>query len=119
MPSLVEPDPSWHIAFLSALDDFAAVGDYPHGSGITPDELADDQVRGEPWRLSALADPDRFAAFAEAMRQLADGDVARGFAMVPDTKRWIVEGDTFLGFLSVRHELNDFLLEEGGHIGYS
>ena len=24
-----------------------------------------------------------------------------------------------LGFLSVRHELNEFLLEEGGHVGYS
>jgi predicted acetyltransferase len=76
-------------------------------------------VRGEPWFGSDLADPERFAAFAEAMTQLADGDVARGIALVPDTKRWIADGGRLLGFLSVRHELNDFLLEEGGHIGYS
>jgi predicted acetyltransferase len=119
MSELVAPDPSLHAAFLDALRDFAAAGDYPHGSGITPDELPDDQVLGEPWRMSSLDDPKHFAEYAEAMDQLADGDVARGFAMVPDTKRWIVEGDRLIGFLSVRHELNDFLLEQGGHIGYS
>jgi predicted acetyltransferase len=32
---------------------------------------------------------------------------------------WIVDGDVFLGSLAIRHELNDFLLNEGGHIGYS
>jgi predicted acetyltransferase len=119
MPELAVPDPSFHRSFLEALEEYAAAGDYPHGSGITPDELPDDEVRGEPWRASALGDPDRFAAFARAMRELADGDVARGFALVPDTKRWIADGGRLLGFLSVRHELNDFLLEEGGHIGYS
>lgn len=30
-----------------------------------------------------------------------------------------MDGDTFLGSLAIRHELNDFLLNEGGHIGYS
>ena len=119
MPSLVAPDPSWHRSFLEALEEYVAAGDYPHGSGITPDDLPADEVLGEPWRLSSLADPARFAAFAAAMDGLADGDVARGLGMVPDTKRWLVEGDTLLGFLSVRHELNDFLLEQGGHIGYS
>ena len=38
---------------------------------------------------------------------------------VPCTYLWIVEGDTFLGSLAIRHELNEFLLNEGGHIGYS
>lgn len=119
MPDLVVPDPSWHAAFTTAVEEYVVAGDYPHGSGIVPDDLPDDQVHGEPWRLSELADPVRFAEFAVAMARLADGDVARGFGMVPDTKRWIVEGEDLLGFLSVRHELNDFLLEEGGHIGYS
>ena len=74
---------------------------------------------GQPWRPSSLRAPERLAAFAEAMDRLADGEVARGLGMVPDTKRWIVEGDRLLGFLSVRHELNAWLLEQGGHIGYS
>lgn len=38
---------------------------------------------------------------------------------MPCTYLWIVEGDTFLGSLAIRHELNDYLLNEGGHIGYS
>jgi len=119
MADLVVPDPALHASFLDVLAEFAAAGEYPHGSGVTPDDLPDDQVHGEPWRMASLSDPERFTAFAHAMVRLADGDVARGFAMVPDTKRWIVEGDTLLGFLSVRHELNEFLLELGGHIGYS
>ncbi|WP_235737648.1 GNAT family N-acetyltransferase [Nocardioides alcanivorans] len=33
---------------------------------------------------------------------------------------WITDDDgTWVGFLALRRTLNDFLLEEGGHIGYS
>jgi predicted acetyltransferase len=32
--------------------------------------------------------------------------------------RWVVEGDRMLGAIALRHELNDFLLTIGGHIGY-
>jgi len=32
---------------------------------------------------------------------------------------WIVDGDTYLGAIDLRHYLNAFLLEGGGHIGYS
>ncbi len=31
---------------------------------------------------------------------------------------WIVEDDEYLGAISLRHTLNDFLLRAGGHIGY-
>ncbi|HWJ09828.1 MAG TPA: GNAT family N-acetyltransferase, partial [Nocardioides sp.] len=34
------------------------------------------------------------------------------------TYRWIVEGDRVLGGIALRHELDDFLLRVGGHIGY-
>jgi predicted acetyltransferase len=34
------------------------------------------------------------------------------------TTRWIVEDGRVLGALSLRHELNDFLLRAGGHLGY-
>ncbi len=119
MTTFAVPDPLLHKAFLDAVAEFGAAGEYPHGSGITPEDMPDEKVLGEPWRVSQLGSAERFAAYAEAMAQLADGDVARGFAMVPDTKRWLVEDGTVVGFLSVRHELNDFLLEEGGHIGYS
>ena len=43
---------------------------------------------------------------------------------VPCTFFWLLDedrgaGDEVVGFLAVRHALNDFLLEQGGHVGYS
>ena len=37
---------------------------------------------------------------------------------VAQTTYWLVDGDKFIGEISIRHELNDFLLQYGGHIGY-
>ena len=37
---------------------------------------------------------------------------------VPFTLLWLVEGDEFIGEVSIRHRLNAWLLQEGGHIGY-
>ncbi len=37
---------------------------------------------------------------------------------VPYDIFWLVDGDTFLGEASIRYELNDWLIEAGGHIGY-
>lgn len=38
---------------------------------------------------------------------------------VASTDYWLVEGDRFLGHVSVRHELPEHLLRFGGHIGYA
>ena len=37
---------------------------------------------------------------------------------VPFSLRWLVLGDEFIGEVSIRHRLNAWLLQEGGHIGY-
>lgn len=37
---------------------------------------------------------------------------------VPETILWGVEGDVFIGRISIRHRLTDSLREFGGHIGY-
>lgn len=37
---------------------------------------------------------------------------------VPFSLFWLVEGEAFIGEISIRHELNAWLLQEGGHIGY-
>jgi len=37
---------------------------------------------------------------------------------VPSSLHWLIAGDTFIGELSFRHELNDYLRQSGGHIGY-
>jgi predicted acetyltransferase len=46
-------------------------------------------------------------------------ETVRQPGFVPCTYLWIVDGGTFLGSLAIRHELTDYLLNEGGHIGYS
>ena len=37
---------------------------------------------------------------------------------VPSSSFWIVDDDTWLGRVSLRHELNDTLKSFGGHLGY-
>ena len=37
---------------------------------------------------------------------------------VPTTDFWLIDGEEVIGRLSLRHELNDFLLKVAGHIGY-
>ena len=38
---------------------------------------------------------------------------------VPQTVFWIIDGEKFIGRISVRHRLNDVLMHIGGHVGYS
>jgi predicted acetyltransferase len=59
---------------------------------------------------------DGFAAYVESLRAPDTTPLKEGH--VTCTYRWIVEGDEYLGSVSFRHELNDFLLNYGGHIGY-
>lgn len=37
---------------------------------------------------------------------------------VPQTTYWLIDNGKFIGRVSIRHTLSDFLLKEGGHIGY-
>ena len=62
---------------------------------------------------------DSVAGFAAmcARRRLEKTDPPEGF--VPATMLWAVDGDRWLGRVSVRHELNDHLIRFGGHIGYA
>jgi predicted acetyltransferase len=39
--------------------------------------------------------------------------------LVPATVYWLVEGDEFIGHVSIRHALNAALEKQGGHIGYA
>ncbi|KKP87491.1 MAG: hypothetical protein UR90_C0003G0008 [Parcubacteria group bacterium GW2011_GWC1_35_8] len=38
---------------------------------------------------------------------------------VPQTELWLVEGNKFIGWVKIRHQLNENLLLQGGHIGYA
>ncbi len=64
---------------------------------------------------------DDFTAF---LRRLAEQEDRTKLSpdRVPSTEFWLIEGDEthgiYIGTLSLRHELNDYLTRIGGHIGY-
>lgn len=54
------------------------------------------------------------------IKKLFDESVGKGLpeGHVPQTTYWLVDGDDFIGRVSIRHSLTEKLLREGGHIGY-
>ena len=104
--ALARPDLRYHASWELAVREFEADGTTMHGSGL--------------WEFDT-ADLSEAALTPEIDRLLAEGDPAT--VLRPDRVHsdyfWIVEGEEFLGYLAVRHRLNDFLLELGGHIGFS
>lgn len=38
---------------------------------------------------------------------------------VPSTTYWLIDNETFIGHVNLRHRLNDKLMMHGGHIGYA
>lgn len=126
MVELTAPDTALHESWLGAAAEFAERGEYQHGSGLTPDDGA--PRPGCPvWRPADLSEPEQFARFVDWLAGLEHRHVTAPLGMVPDTKLWITRADPagpvqhreFVGSVSLRHELNAFLFEEGGHIGYS
>ncbi|MFC4912446.1 GNAT family N-acetyltransferase [Actinomadura gamaensis] len=63
-------------------------------------------------------DPEPFSRYVEYVRSLALDETPRPPAHVPTTVLWWVDGDEFLGRLTIRHRLTQWLLDVGGHIGY-
>lgn len=105
MASLERPDTKYHSSWLEAALEFD--GAHRDGGG------------GEDWPLDQLNDPGDFGRFVDELVAEALPDSPRKPGYVPCTYLWIVDGGTVLGSLAIRHVLNDFLLNAGGHIGYS
>ena len=58
-----------------------------------------------------------FAAYVKRLNEMAQGlNLKDGW--VPCSTFWLVGGSRLLGGGSLRHRLNEDLLNEGGHIGY-
>lgn len=106
MTELVRPHLRFHDSWAAAVHEFEADASTMHGGGLFDFDTAD---------------LDRAVLASEIERLLAEADPST--VLRPDwvhcTYFWIVEGTEFLGYLAIRHRLNDFLLELGGHIGYS
>jgi predicted acetyltransferase len=102
MTELVRPDAARASAWSAMMADFGGWRE-AHGSGYW--------VFDEPPPFGEQ-DCVAFVAGVLAAEGEAEGRVA-------NSHFWIADGDDLVGFLHLRHELNDFLLEQGGHIGYS
>ena len=107
MPELVLPTTSVRESFLEAMDEFVAEG------AELSQTAAWIEHNAPGWK-----DPAAFAVFVEAVRADAREETPRPGWHVPCTTLWWVDGDDYLGRIAIRHELTDFLLDVGGHIGY-
>lgn len=103
MTELVTPDVRWYPSWAATLKEFGE--DFPHGSGLSPDETS--------------LDRDACTAFVAERLRFADPSATLPADRVPCDFFWITDGAEMIGFLALRHRLNDHLLDEGGHIGYS
>ncbi|HEX2895502.1 MAG TPA: GNAT family N-acetyltransferase [Marmoricola sp.] len=107
MPSLITPDVRLKDSFLAAMAEFADEGRAGDGSGIGRDL--------EEW-TGRWESNEGFAAYVA--EKVAERDHVSDADWVLCTNLWWVDGDEYVGRMSIRHELNDWLREVGGHIGY-
>src|SRR4051794_36753526 len=103
MASLMTPDVRFRDSWLAAAGEFG--GAHMDGSGVENRSRED-----------VVSD---FPAFVRELVQDQFPETPRRDGYVPCAYLWLVEDDKFIGSLAIRHRLNDFLVEQGGHIGYS
>ena len=109
MSELVRPTVAVRRSFLEAADELVAEGRAGAGSMLGRWQ----GLFGDRWHTDAgFAD---FVAYLEADTLPETG---RPAGHVPQSTWWLVEGSEYLGRISLRHELTDWLREYGGHIGY-
>lgn len=109
MPELIEPHVRVRASFLAAVDELVADG-----------RAGDNTMLGRWMGLYAdrWATDVGFAAFVAYLHADATPDAPRPVTHVPQSTWWLVDGDAYLGRISCRHVLNEWLAEFGGHIGY-
>lgn len=103
---LVDPDVRFHRSWAEAVAEYAADGSFMHGSGL--------------WEFDPLdTTADFFPTLVRRLRAHGDPSTPLEGDRVHSSYFWIADGDEFVGYLALRHDLNDWLLNEGGHIGFS
>lgn len=68
--------------------------------------------------LDSIATAEGLARYLGRLEVEPLPETPRPAHWVPSTTFWWVDGEEFCGRLTIRHLLNDRLLEVGGHIGY-
>ena len=103
-PELVLPSEKYKESFLEAL------AEQKGGDHITHSN----RLEGEKYEKFEN-DFEGFLAYQKDERE--GRNLPEGW--VQQTVYWLVDGDKFIGRVSIRHILNQHLLTMGGHIGYS
>jgi predicted acetyltransferase len=103
MPELILPTMRLRDSWLDARDEWGLDIHQP-GSGFHADDDVDTAAGFSAW-VGRLADEANVAV------PCAEGRVHADYW-------WIVEEQRYLGCITLRHALNDFLLRAGGHVGY-
>lgn len=75
-------------------------------------------TRTEPIFYLCYEEGMSLAQYLERLHQYVRGENLPD-GHVPSTFLMAFVGERIVGRISIRHELNDFLLREGGHIGYA
>jgi predicted acetyltransferase len=97
MPQLIAPSAAYRDSYIAAVEEFQAEGRH---------------LQDDPAQLRA-----DFTGFVASQLRLAEpAHVPIG--LMPESVYWLVEGERFLGRLSLRHALNEHLHTYGGHVGY-
>ncbi|MEP6666391.1 MAG: GNAT family N-acetyltransferase [Nocardioidaceae bacterium] len=117
MPELVRPDPRYQRSFLEAVNEIRALDEDERYCGLTIIGQVGD-FEGEFFPFESLHDVETFAAYTRRLRELALPTTWLPESIVPATTLWWVDGEEYLGRLSIRHSLTPWLFELGGHIGY-
>lgn len=116
MIELLPPDVRFQRSYLDATAEFADTHRDGDGDLVEP---AEGDFPGYAFTPETLRTEEGFAAFVERRRAAARPEAPRRPGRTLCTFRWVVEDDTYLGSLAIRHTLTEYLLREGGHIGYS
>src|SRR5437899_7074529 len=102
MPELIEPTVDLRDSWMESAKEWGDT--HQDGAGV--------------WEADDLSTVEGFAAWTQRLRAQSDDSIPITPERVPATYWWIVEGSTYLGAITLRHALNEKLLEGGGHIGY-
>lgn len=74
---------------------------------------------GENKRIHGSGSLDTAESYEAWLAKLAESHHPKDHGWVPYDTYLIMSDDQVVGILQIRHQLNDFLLERGGHIGYA
>ena len=102
---LILPSAEYKDSFVEAVKEFQKDTEFPLGTGWYHDLL-----------LSELEKD--FESFVRRLLNQSEGKgLPQGF--VPQDNFWLIDEGEFIGATRIRHQLNEHLLQIGGHIGYA